>query len=170
MAHKAGQIETPLLCSLTASEQFVLTAARLWVMPYRDSNQSGPEWRDGFAAAGLDEMASMSFDLLMRSIAATRCTNLDIRWPCCLRLGGDEVCLIDCLGLLQHDRKREAALRLAVWLSPAATRLAYAPADRLAGLLGAVGLALPLRSGAAGAYGTALEGYRHLDPGALRVH
>lgn len=162
--------DMPLLCSLTIPEQFVLTAARLWVMPYRNAEPSGTEWHDGFAAAGLGEVACMSFEILMRGIAAARRTNFDVRWPCCPRLGGDELCLLNCLSLLQHGATGDAILRLTAWLSPAAMRTVYNPAVRLAELLREAELVLPVRGAFDPVKTDVLENFRHLDRGALLVN
>ena len=170
MMRTVASSNVPLLCSLAMPEQFVLTAARLWVMPYRDAAATGTEWHDGFAAAGLGEVACMSFEILMRGIAAARRANFDVRWPCCPRLGGDELCLLNSLSLMQYGAASDAVARLTAWLSPAAMRTVYNPAVRLAELLREAGLILPVRPAFDPAKNDLLENFRHLDRGALLVH
>ncbi len=135
----------PLMCSLTTPEIFVATAARLWVVPYREAADSGLAWHDGFTAAGLSGVASVSFDLTMRSMVAARRSDLDVRWPGCLRLGADEAWLLDCLALLQQQKINEAVARMTVWLSPATMRIIHSPITRFAELLAGRGLIFPKR-------------------------
>jgi hypothetical protein len=160
----------PLMCSLTTPELFVATAARLWVLPYREAEGNGLDWRAGFRAAGLSDVASVAFDLIMRGMVASRRGELDIRWPGCHRLGADEACLVDCLSLLQQQRGSDAVARMTVWLAPAAMRILHAPASRFAELLAAGGLIFPTRRQSIAAQAASFETYRQFDPGLLLAH
>jgi hypothetical protein len=139
----AHPVNTPL-ARLTAAEMFLITSARLWVAPYRHPSIVVPDWQEGFACAHLDENATASFDTLIRIVAASSRSALDIRWHCCPHLGEAESCLLHCLALWQRKRLNESLMFIAQWLSPPAARVALDPGKRLAASLLGAGLIVPL--------------------------
>jgi len=139
-------------------------------MPYREAGESGVDWRDGFAAAGLNAVAGVSFDLILRSLVASRKGSLDVRWPGCPRLGADEAWLLDCLSLLQQQRGSEAVARMSMWLSPAVTRIIHAPLSRFAELMAENGLILPARDLPSDGAMSLADAYCRSDPALLLVH
>ena len=139
----ARPTDTPL-AKLTAPELFMITSTRLWVAPYRHPSVALPGWREGFANAQLDQNAAASFDTLIRIVAASSRTALDIRWHCCPHLGEAESFLLLCLALWQRKRFNESLAFVGQWLSPPAARVVIDPGDRLAIALLKVGLIVPL--------------------------
>jgi hypothetical protein len=138
----ARPTDTPL-ARLTAPELFLITSTRLWVAPYRHPSVALPDWQEGFASAQLDQGATASFDTLIRIVAASSRSALDIRWHCCPHLGEAESCLLLCLALWQRKRFNESLAFVANWLSPPAARVAIDPGEKLAVSLLKAGLIVP---------------------------
>lgn len=132
------------LAHLRTAELFVVCSLRLWVLGWRDRDAVSPDWRKGFAVAGIAGDGEAAFDELLRVVATTAVRSLDVRCKRCARLGEDEAWLLQLLSLLQRDRIAEAAAILSHWLPPSAVRLATGPAQVAAAALVASGLALPI--------------------------
>jgi hypothetical protein len=133
------------LAELRVAELFIVTLLRLWTAPHRAPAASHPDWRDGFAAAGMGRDGFDAFDALFRIVLAAARRPLDLRCRHSARLGADEAWFLQLVMLLQRARRAEAAAILADWLPPAAARMALMPALGFAGALAAAGIAVPLR-------------------------
>lgn len=134
------------LSELATAELFVVCVLRLWVAPIRDPKGMHPDWRDGFFAARIEEMAVPAFDALFKILKAATRRPLDIRPTNGRYLGADEAWILQAIGSLQSGREAEAAMILAAWLPPAAVRMALLPARGLATALARAELKLPLQS------------------------
>jgi len=131
------------ICQLRTAELLLLAAGRLWVAAYLDPARQGPDWRDGFAAAGIDPEAADRFDALFGMLAAGATREIGFHCPTCTCLGRDEALLLRAFGHLQHGRAGEAERLLGAFLAPAAARLAVGPAGDVAAAMLAAGLRLP---------------------------
>lgn len=136
-AARIGQLRT--------AELLVLAAARLWVADYLDPHRHGPNWRDGFRAAGLDRASGDQFDALFAVLAAGAIREIGFHRPTCACLGADEVLLLRVFCQLQRGRAEAAERLLAAVLAPAAVRLALLPAGRVAMAMAGAGIFLPNR-------------------------
>jgi hypothetical protein len=134
-----------LVAELRVAEAFILTLLRLWAAPYRTPRERHPDWRQGFAAAGIGEDGSGAFDALFRIVVSAARRPLDVRCRHCTRLGTDEAWLLQLVMVVQRARRLEAAAILAEWLPPAAVRMAMMPALGFARALAGAGLVVPLR-------------------------
>jgi hypothetical protein len=141
---------TPL-AELCTAELFVMSSLRLWVLPYTDPAGRHPDWRHGFARAGIAEAGADGFDALFQIVASTARRSLDVRSPRCTRLGEDEAWLLQLTSLLQQRRSLDTAAILGDWLPSAAVRMAMEPAERFAASLTERGLHLPYRHAEAAA-------------------
>src|SRR6185369_16585750 len=112
------------LDELQAPEIFLVATLRLWAAPHRDPTETHPHWRQGFAAAGLEDTGTSAFDTLFRIVATAALRPLDVRCVRCARLGEDEAWFVQLIGLLQRDRLEESEAILAAWLPPIAARIA----------------------------------------------
>jgi hypothetical protein len=133
------------LAALCTAELFVVSSLRLWVLPYTDPAGQHPDWRHGFARAGIAETGADGFDALFRIVASMARRSLDVRCPRCARLGGDEAWLLQLASLLQQRHSLDAAAILGDWLPLATVPMAMAPAERFAVGLTERGLHLPYR-------------------------
>ena len=133
------------VAELRAAEAFIVAVLRLWAAPHRAPAERHPDWRAGFRAAGIAQDGAAAFEGLFRIVASAGRRKLDFRCQRCAGLGSDEALLLQLLMLLQRARWEEAAVILADWLPPAASRMAMVPAIGLAGVLAAAGLVVPLR-------------------------
>jgi len=153
------------VAALSTAEGFVIACLRLRAarLPH------GPDWRDGFAAAGVSPEGAAAFDAFFRIVEAAAPDMLRPRCPRCATLGHDEVLVLRLIGLLQRGSADEAAAVLSHWLCPTARRMALLPAEGLAAALAASGLRLPHRHAAAASWeATAAGGYA--DRGLGLVH
>jgi len=139
----ARPTDTPL-ARLTAAELLLIASTRLWVAPYRRPEIALPDWQEGFASAHLDPNATRAFDTLIRIVAASSRSALDIRWHCCPLLGEAESFMLNCLGLWQRKRFNESYAFVSQWLSPPAARVAIDPGEKLAVSLLRAGLVVPV--------------------------
>jgi hypothetical protein len=81
---------------------------------------------------------------LIRIVAASSRSALDIRWHCCPLLGEAESFLLHCLALWQRKRFCESYALVSQWLSPPAARVAIDPGETLAISLLRAGLIVPV--------------------------
>jgi hypothetical protein len=130
---------------LSTAEAFTVVSLRLWAASYRRPKQANPDWRLGFAAAGVDE-AERAFDELFRLVATSATRNLDVRCARCAQLGGDEIAFLRMVGQLQRCRWFEAEAVLSDWLPMPVVNTALAASMIFATALAGVGLVLPLRA------------------------
>lgn len=133
------------LADLCTGELLLVASLRLYAMPFRDPGGCHPDWRGGFHAAGIEQIAVPSFRALFDIVSRVPLRPLEIGCPHCLRLAGDEAAFLCMTALHQRGRIGEAAAILLDWLPPAATRMAAMPALSLAFALQRGGLFLPLR-------------------------
>jgi hypothetical protein len=134
------------LGELRTAELFVVSSLRLRVLPHSRPRQVYPDWRQGFAEAGIDPAGTWGFDALCRILVTTVLDSLDVRTLACDRLGDDEALLLRTLGLLQQGRVLASTSILRDRCPPAAARLALAPAHVFAMSLDACRLRIaPLR-------------------------
>lgn len=135
------------LAELRTAELFVVASARLWVAPLSEPHRAHPDWRQGFRAAAIDGMGFHGFDTLFTIVANAAQRSLDIRSPRRPTLGADEVRLLLLIGLLQTERRDDAAAILDEWLPPAAARAALPAAAAFAQSLALSRLWIPSRPG-----------------------
>mgnify|MGYP001606198170 FL=1 len=145
---------TPL-ADLRTAELFTVSSLRLWALPCKDPAGVHPDWREGFARAGIGEDGAASFDALFRIVVATALRSLDVRCLRCARLGADEAWLLQLTSLFQQRRGNDAAAILGDWLPPAAMRIAVVPAQHFAAALAGRGLLIP---------------YRHAEAATVHLH
>lgn len=145
--HSAAYPDATPLKSLVTPELVLVTTLRLWVVAACGPGERNPgiHWYDGLAAAGVPEEGSMAFHELMETLVLATSEPLDFRPTHCRLLGRDEGRLLRTIGLLQHNRKNEAASVLSGWMPPAGCRLAGSHALLLAEGLSQAGLTMPLR-------------------------
>lgn len=137
------------IAELITAEHFVVSALRLWAAPHRQPAELHPDWRGGFAAAGIDKEGIPPFDALLRIVVAATRRPLDVRCARCPHLGEDEAWMLQLMSLLQHSRCAEGESLLGIWVPPAAARMAMLPAMGFAMTLSSAGLTVPLRHGEA---------------------
>ncbi len=130
---------------LNTAEAFAVVSLRLWAAPYRRPGQTHPDWRLGFAAAGVDE-AERAFDELFRLVLTSAERSLDVRCARCAKLGADEIAFLRMVGQLQRCRWFEAEAVLSDWLPTPVVNTALAAAMIFATALAGEGLVLPLRA------------------------
>lgn len=136
---------TPL-SQLRTAELFVVAAVRLWAAPHRDPDGAPhPDWREGFAAARLENDAAPDFDSLLQVVVAATQRPLDLRCIRCPHLGEDEAWLLQLVSLLQRNHAVAAQTILTQWLPPAAVRLAARFAAGFAATLRTAGLVVAPR-------------------------
>lgn len=156
------------LGQLRTAELLMVSAVRLWTMPYRDPQTRHPDWRGAFVAAGVSDDGIPAFEALFRIVAAGCRRPLDLRCIHAATLGEDEGRFLQGLGLLQHGQDKPAVAIFADWLHPVAARLALSPARSLAAALTRGGLFIPRR------HAEAMRSRRpwraHADPGLYLVH
>jgi hypothetical protein len=121
---------------LCTAELLLVTSLRLFAAAHCEPD-AGHDWRGGLAAA------APAFEALFGIVAITAWRPLDVRCRHCQHLGQDEARLLQIVGLLQHGRMFAARDVLAVWLPPAAARLAILPAKALAAALACDKLFVP---------------------------
>lgn len=137
--------EDASLAELGTAELLVVASLRLWALPFKDPEGDYPDWRAGFAAAGIEDEGAPAFDIMFRIVLRSTKRPLDVRCPCCAELGRDEAWLLQLASLLQRERLEEAALVLAEWLPESALAMALLPAKGFADALSAGSLRIPLR-------------------------
>jgi hypothetical protein len=142
---QAAQPTVSRTAELSTAESFVVVSLRLWAAPYRQPNLSHPDWRLGFAAAGVDE-AERAFDELFRLVLVSAERSLDVRCARCAQLGGDEIAFLRMVGQLQRCRWFEAETVLSDWLPAPVVNAALVAAMIFATALAGAGLVLPLRA------------------------
>lgn len=130
---------------LGTAESFALVSLRLWVAPFRQPNQRHPDWRMGFAVAGVDE-GERAFDELFRLVLVSSTRPVDVRCARCLNLGSDEIAFLRMVSRLQRCRWFEAETVLSDWLPAPVVDTALAAAMIFATALAGAGLVLPLRA------------------------
>ncbi len=125
---------TPLT-EMGTTEVFVVSALRLWALPYCDPQRTYLDWREPFHASGLGALGASSFEALCRILAASAPSGLSIQQLRCTQLGEDEAQLLHTLWLLQQRQLSFAHTHLQGWCCASAARLAIGPACTLALLL-----------------------------------
>lgn len=136
--------EAPL-AELGTAELLVVASIRLWALPVKYPEESHPDWRAGFCAAGIEDEGAPAFDILFQIVLRSAKRPLDVRCPCCAQLGKDEAWLLQLASLLQRERLEGAAAILGEWLPPATLPMALLPAKCFADALSAGRLRIPLR-------------------------
>jgi hypothetical protein len=109
------------IARLDPTERLLLLALRLWAAPYVDPTElSAPDWRHCLASLRVTGYASCQvaafFDVLTNALDRP----FRVRRPDCPLMGADEGRLLQALGLLQRNRREDAAAVLALWLPPSA--------------------------------------------------
>lgn len=130
---------------LTTGELLLVTSLRLYALPFREPHLVHPDWRGGFNAAGVGEVAVPAFAALFDVVSRVPLYPLEIGGPRCHRLHRDEAKFLHLIALKQRSRYPEANTILRQWVPAAAARLAAMPALGLAFALERRGLRLPLR-------------------------
>jgi len=133
------------VAALRTAELFGMAAFRLWAAPYLEPELEHPDWRQGFAAAGIGCGGLGGFDTLMLLLTSAAVRPLEARCLTCKSLSGDEGLFLQLLSHLQQSRADLAAAVLGQWLPPAAVRVALEPAEALAEAMAGAGLMLPRR-------------------------
>lgn len=123
------------LTDLGTTDQFVVSALRLWVLPHCDPTQRYPDWQQGFHCAGLGALGASSFDALCRILATASPAGLQVHALMCSQLGVDEARLLHTLWLVQQRQLSHAHAHLTGWCCATAARLAMGPASTVAVLL-----------------------------------
>lgn len=131
------------LTVLTTTETFVVTSLRLWFLGAVNPNAAICDWRDGFVQARLDDEAVPAFHTLLRILGSYNRHALDIRWPCCSRLGADEAAFLHYLGLMQQERLVEAYAFLRGWIRPCVPAIAIEQSEKFVAFLTQAGLLFP---------------------------
>lgn len=161
--------EMPVVALRTA-ESFLVTALRLWLAERQRPAGAAPDWRGGFAAAGLEEDAAPDFDMALRILAAGARPALslrDFRHP---RLSADEARLLLVFGHLQRGDVGAALTGLQYRLPTKALRWMLRYARSAAGALAVRGLALPDRSLPSAAIAHRASPVAFVDRGAALLH
>ncbi|HEY1720102.1 MAG TPA: hypothetical protein VGG27_02570 [Magnetospirillaceae bacterium] len=130
---------------LSTAEAFAVVSLRLWAALHRQPNQHHPDWRSGFAAAGVDE-AERAFNELFRLVLVSAQRGIDVRCARCAHLGGDEIAVLRMVSQLQRCRWFEAETVLSDWLPAPVVNTALAAAMIFSTALAGAGLVLPLRA------------------------
>ena len=130
------------LAGLKTAELFLLTTLRLWLAAHHRADV--PDWRQGFAAAGLMEDGAPDFEMTMRILVAgvRRLDSRPARHP---RLGADEARLLRLFGTLQRGETGEALGILQAWLPSKPLRWLLRYARSFVGVMAAQRLILPDR-------------------------
>lgn len=134
---------------LTTAESLLLVSFRLWALHQAQGPEAGlPSWRTGLDSVGLQSAVGPLFCPLMETIFSAARRIPEVQQMGCRRISRDESVFLGCLANYHHQRMLEAEILLARWLQPPAVRVASTLAMRLAAVLEAVNLLLPLRYGA----------------------
>ncbi|WP_428246454.1 hypothetical protein [Ferrovibrio sp.] len=133
------------VAQLRTAELFGMAAFRLWAAPYLNPDTDHPDWRLGFAAAGIGCGGLGGFDTLMLLLSSAASRPLEARCLHCTGLSRDEGLFLQLISHLQQGRADLAAAVLGQWLPPAAVRVALEPAEALAEAMAGAGLVMPRR-------------------------
>ncbi|WP_430398993.1 hypothetical protein [Ferrovibrio sp.] len=104
------------VAALRTAELFGMAAFRLWAAPYLEPGLEHPDWRQGFAAAGIGCGGLGGFDTLMLLLTSAAVRPLEVRCLQCKSLSGDEGLFLQLLSHLQQSRADLAAAVLGQWL------------------------------------------------------
>jgi hypothetical protein len=162
MSMPAGDVTGLELSELGTPELLLVTSLRLYALPFRTPHRHHLDWRGGFGAAGIGDVAVPNFAALFGIVSRTALRPLAIGCPHCRRLGFDESLYLRLIALKQRSRWQEAATILREWTPPAAARMAAMPVLGLAYALERGRLIVPLREGGAGGRSAVMA---LLDPG-----
>lgn len=157
------------ISELQTAELLIVTSLRLWATQRSKHDGRHPDWRGGLVAAGLEGDQIRAFDAHLAMITAAHLRRPDVRPPHCPHLGMDEGMLLQCIGLLQHDRIDDAEQMLNFRLPPTALRITLPPAMTVATALANAGLKIPARH-AKVAMMRAVSTHGHVDRGLYLVH
>ena len=130
------------LAGLRTAELFLLTTLRLWLAAHRRADV--PDWRQGFAAAGLMEDGAPDFDMTLRILVAGA-RRLDSRPAGHPRLSADEARMLRLFGALQRGDTGEAVGILQASLPSEPLRWLLRYARSFVGVMAAQRLILPDR-------------------------
>ena len=130
------------LAGLRAAELFLLTALRLWLAAHCRADV--PDWRQGFAAAGLMEDGAPDFDMALRILVAG-VRRVDSRPAVHPRLSADEARLLRLFGVLQRGETGAAVGILQAWLPCKPLRWLMRYARSVVGVMAAQRLISPDR-------------------------
>jgi len=156
------------LAGLKTAELLLLTTLRLWLAARRRADV--PDWRQGFAAAGLIEDGAADFDMTLRILVAG-VRRLDGRPAGHPRLSTDEARLLCLFGALQRGETGAAVGILQAWLPSKPLRWLLRYARSFVGVMAARRLILPDRTAEEGphiALRTSLGAF--LDRGSTLLH
>jgi hypothetical protein len=133
--------DTAELCS---AETLVLMTLRLWALPHRYPLKVFPDWRNGLNQSGAGEQACAAFSSLMNILLSYSQRLMDVRCTCNSKLGYDEACLLQTLGMLQANRHQEAQDILTDWVPLPVQDMALLCAMHLAEALRKAQILIPL--------------------------
>ena len=134
---------------LTASERFLVFAAREWADGARKGVCPTPALVRAFAGAGLSA-ALIDLHALLTLAATAAKRPLALRRPACGGVCDAEIDLLAVVACAQQGRGHFAAARLAAWFANDLRRAAFPLAQALAAKMRAAGFDFELRSEYAG--------------------
>lgn len=141
-----GRLSPWAVGDLTPAERAVLTGFRQW---FRHGTAGGmAAMRAGFDVAGVPSTALLPLFALLGCFAVAKARRPDIRPPSSLRVGADEMALLDGLAAVQAGESDVAAQVLDRWLPMMALCVAMDAARELACILDGSCIRLPRRRAA----------------------
>lgn len=129
---------------LETAEQFTLWAIRSWVEAYKASTPIFDRLAKGFDLAGAPD-GLFALDEMLSVVAASSCVQIDVRCIRCQSIGDGEGAMLKILVAAQAGQLASVRDGFAIWLPPAAVRLAADAARRFAASLWSAGMVLPSR-------------------------
>ena len=125
------------LSELSAPEVFVVSSLRLWLLPHCCPTLSYPDWRMGFARAGIRCAGALGFNTFCGILATSATEPLQVRSLECPHLGEHEAWLLEIISLLQSNLRSSAEVLLARRCARSGARLALPPVEAFADALAA---------------------------------
>lgn len=142
LPHPKSQL---MIGELTTAESLLVVSFRLWALPYAQPQETHPDWRAGFLAAGMVDAARTIFDPLVATIFTASRHLIGVHRAQCRGVSSEESRFLRCMAHFQHENIDDASGILASWLHPGGARVAASLAPRLASAMEAAGLMLPMR-------------------------
>jgi hypothetical protein len=133
------------LSELSAPEIFVVSSVRLWMLPHCCPSMEYPDWRAGFARAGISCAGALGFNTFCWILATSTSEPLQVRALHCTHLGEHEAWLLEIVSLLQSNKRSPAEVLLARRCARSGARLALAPIEAFANALASQRLWLAFR-------------------------
>jgi hypothetical protein len=134
-----------MIDQLTTPESLLVISFRLWALPYAQPQQTHPDWRAGFQAAGMHDAARAIVDPLLATVFTASRHLINVHRMQCRGVSPEELRFLRCITHYQHENLDDAMEILAAWLHPGGVRVAASLAPRLASAMDAAGLMLPQR-------------------------